>query len=357
MKEVINLAGPAVKIVDSPIPPFNDDQVLIKVVVSGSNPKDWKVPEWAHTMEEDNGSGLIQRAKEGVNQGDDIAGIVEKVGKNVVEFKPGDRVAAFHEMCSPGGSYAEYAVAWSDTTFHLPKHTSFEEAATIPLAALTAAVSLHANHRLPTPWTPAREPIPFVIYGASTAVGSFAIKLACNSNIHPIIAIAGKGAHYVEKLIDRSKGDTIVDYRGGAEATIKGITSGVQQAGHSAARHALDCVVTEHSVDVLKKSLASDGHYDCVLPNNELDTSPLKKTVTNVGSTHGMPGYESNKGLGFVISRYFARALQLNEFSGHPYEVRPGGLEGVEQAMKDLKDGKASAVKYIFRIADTPGIA
>jgi NADPH2:quinone reductase len=37
-----------------------------------------------------------------------------------------------HQMMSPGGSYAEYAVAWAYTTFHIPEKTSFEEAATIP---------------------------------------------------------------------------------------------------------------------------------------------------------------------------------------------------------------------------------
>jgi NADPH:quinone reductase-like Zn-dependent oxidoreductase len=41
-------------------------------------------------------------------------------------LKVGDRVAAFHEMRTPGGSYAEYAVAWAYTTFHLPEKTSFE---------------------------------------------------------------------------------------------------------------------------------------------------------------------------------------------------------------------------------------
>lgn len=72
-------------IVDSPIPKPNDDQVVIKVVVSGSNPKDWKIPAWlGKTM----------------NTGDDIAGIVHEVGANVTEFKPGDRVFAFHEMVS-----------------------------------------------------------------------------------------------------------------------------------------------------------------------------------------------------------------------------------------------------------------
>lgn len=70
---------------DAPIPTPNDDQLVIKVVVSGSNPKDWKIPEWF---------------KKNSNTGDDIAGIVHEVGKNVSEFKKGDRVFAFHEMVS-----------------------------------------------------------------------------------------------------------------------------------------------------------------------------------------------------------------------------------------------------------------
>lgn len=60
------------------------------------------------------------------NQGDDISGIVHEVGERVSEFKPGDRVAAFHEMQQPGGSYAEYALSWAHTTIHLPEKTSFE---------------------------------------------------------------------------------------------------------------------------------------------------------------------------------------------------------------------------------------
>lgn len=99
---------------DTPIPEPNDDQVLIRVVVSGSNPKDWKLPD------------IFTDAA--TNEGDDIAGVVEKVGANVFEFKPGDRVAAFHEMRTRGGSYAEYAIAWQHTTFHIPEKTSFEGA-------------------------------------------------------------------------------------------------------------------------------------------------------------------------------------------------------------------------------------
>ncbi|PCG88617.1 hypothetical protein PENOC_110240 [Penicillium occitanis (nom. inval.)] len=353
MKEVINLAGPTVKIVESPIPEPNDDQVLIKVVVSGSNPKDWKVPELAASG--NNSLDILVAAKKGVNQGDDVAGVVEKVGSRVVEFKRGDRVAAFHEMCTPGGSYAEYALAWSHTTFHLPKHTSFEEAATIPLAALTAAVSLYAHLRFPPPWSPASEPTPFIVYGASTAVGSYAIKLARNSNIHPIIAISGKGSRYVQGLLDQSKGDAVIDYREGVTATTKAIRDSLEKAGHSSVRHALDAVIIMQSAEILKQSVTPGGQVDFVLPN-DLDVSPAIKSITSVGSVHKQPGFGNYEELGFIFSRYFTRALQNGSFSGHPFEIRPRGLEGVEGALKDLKAGKASATKYIFRIADTPGL-
>lgn len=111
MKEAIVDKGTKVTIQDVPIPKPNSDQVLIKVICSGSNPKDWKVPNYTGPH----------------NSGDDIAGLIEEVGENVTEFKKGDRVAAFHEMMKPNGSFAEYAIAWAHTTFHLPKQTSFEE--------------------------------------------------------------------------------------------------------------------------------------------------------------------------------------------------------------------------------------
>ena len=99
------------RIVDSPIPVPSTNQVLIRVVVSGSNPKDWKIPVY-----------YGQEA----NHGDDIAGIIEAIGPNVTEFKKGDRVAAYHQVMAPHGSYAEYAIAWDHTTFHVPEKTSFE---------------------------------------------------------------------------------------------------------------------------------------------------------------------------------------------------------------------------------------
>lgn len=118
MKEAIVSKGPKVTIHDVPIPKPEADQVLIKVIYSGSNPKDWKIADFFNI--------------DG-NAGDDISGIVESVGEGVLEFKKGDRVAAFHEMMQPHGSFAEYAIAWAHTTFHLPAKTSFEEVSILEL--------------------------------------------------------------------------------------------------------------------------------------------------------------------------------------------------------------------------------
>jgi NADPH2:quinone reductase len=69
------------------------------------------------------------------NSGDDIAGTIYKMGENVLasgEFSVGDRVAAFHPMFTPGGAYAEYALAPQSTILKLPVAVSFEGEQTSP---------------------------------------------------------------------------------------------------------------------------------------------------------------------------------------------------------------------------------
>jgi NADPH:quinone reductase-like Zn-dependent oxidoreductase len=54
---------------------------------------------------------------------------------------------------------------------------------------MTAAIALYQQHKLPLPWLPAKEKIPLIVYGGSSAVGAFAIKLAKLSKISPIIGM------------------------------------------------------------------------------------------------------------------------------------------------------------------------
>jgi len=252
-------------------------------------------------------------------------------------------------MMTPGGSFAEYAVGWAHTTFHIPKNISFEQASTIPLAAMTSALGMFLRLGLPDPWSPAKEPTPLVVYGGAAAVGAYAIKFAQLANIHPIIAVAGRGEKFVEGLIDRSKGDTIVDYRKGDESVIQGIKSALKGAQLN---YAFDATSEHNSYTNIVQALSPTGHITLVLPGRKYEGIPesVNMSITSVGESH-----KGDKEFAHVYFRYVAKGLKEGWFTPHPHEVVEGGLEGVETGLRNLKEGKASGVKYVFRIGEEGG--
>lgn len=231
------------------------------------------------------------------------------------------------------------------------------EAATIPLAAMTAALGLYQKLKLPLPWNPASEPLPLVVYGGATAVGAFVIKLARLSNIHPLITVAGKGSAFVKTLLDPEKGDTVIDYRDGDEAVRTKIKAA---AGGRPIRYAYDAVSENGSFQNIGAVLTAPGEITTVLPSD--DYQPPEGILVSrpiAGSVHRPPAAGKtieDAEFGAAFFPFLGRGLAQGWFSGHPYEVRPGGLAGIEGALQDLKAGKASAVKYVVRIGETEGV-
>jgi hypothetical protein len=186
------------------------------------------------------------------------------------------------------------------------------------------------------------------------------------SNIHPIIAVAGRAQAFVEKLITRNKGDTIVDYRNGDPAVVSGIKDALKKAGVSEVKHAFDAVSEHNSYQNLSQVLSKEGSkITLVLPAKDYKEIPdyIQKSTTMVGSVHAKIPTDSTKGkagiktggkeFGFVFFRFFARGLQEGWFTAHPWEVIPGGLNGVEKGLANMKAGVNSATKYVFKIEDT----
>ncbi|KAF2182940.1 GroES-like protein [Zopfia rhizophila CBS 207.26] len=322
-----------VNIVDSPIPIPKDGGVLICVVVSGSNPKDWKQ--------------VVYNGKP-ANSGDDIAGIVEVVGANVVEFKPCDRVGAFHEMYTPHGAFAEYAIAWASTTFHIPSNITFGEAAAVPLAGMTAAPGMYRYLGIPHPWmveddSPNAGPI--VVYGVGSAVGAYAVQLARKSGTYSIICVAGQSKAHVETLIDRNKGDTIIDYRAGPEAVVAEIKKALGGKPDQILGAVLNpkggkmAIVLPKSGAKISKIFLKGIPEGYVLPAVEGVPKSVEVYATYVGSVHG-----EDKHFGFLFFRYLALGLEEGWFKAHPQEVVPGGLGGIPQGLKNLRAGKAHSV-------------
>ncbi|KAJ5816300.1 hypothetical protein N7447_008533 [Penicillium robsamsonii] len=358
MKEAIVRKDTSVDIVDSPIPKPEPGHVLIKVIVAGSNPKDWKIP--------------IMRGTD-MNTGDDIAGTVEAVGEDVVGFKKGDRVAAFHEMMTSHGAFAEYAIAPYYTTFHIPDSTTFEEAATIPLAAYTSACALFQELELPEPWSPLSKAAgkegtkrPLLIYGASTATGAFAIKLAVAANIHPIITVGSKRSEFIKPFLDESKGDVLVDYTAypTEEELIKAIQEAVKKGGAPDGRcwKAFDTVSEDDTVRLVTKVIAGPPDAagrrpkvtNIFLKTEVEDSDPSVDIVFSmVGQVHYAD--ENDKLIGVTWGAAFARGLREGWLTAHPYTIGKNGLEGLSEGLKGLKDGNIRAQKFLTRPSETPG--
>jgi len=155
-----------VTVKDAPKPQvLKPDDIIIRVVVAGCNPKDWKMP-----------AGILKTIAECPNSGDDIAGFVGQVGSAVLAFRPGDRVAALHQLGAPAGAYAEFARVKEYTTFHIGT-IPFERAATLPMATFMAVLGLFGTLRLTSSlWDRVVKPTTLLIYGASSSVGSMAVK-------------------------------------------------------------------------------------------------------------------------------------------------------------------------------------
>jgi len=143
-------------------PLIADDQVLVRVRASSVNPVEWYgvyAPPFVRVI-----SRQLRRPKD-PSLGVDLAGTVEAVGKNVTAFRPGDEVFGASDA-----SWAEYAAASATKLAHKPANVSFEEAAGVPVAGLTALQALRDHGAV----QPGQK---VLINGASGGVGTYAIQI------------------------------------------------------------------------------------------------------------------------------------------------------------------------------------
>ena len=150
--------------VKKPVP--DDNQVLIKISAAAVNPLDWHYMQGTPYMIRAFGLGM--RKPKNPHLGVDVAGTVEAVGKNVTQFKPGDEVFGVRN-----GAFAEYVCARPDRGGIVlkPANVTFEQAAAIPVAAVTALQGLRDKGKV----QPGQK---VLINGASGGVGTFAVQIA-----------------------------------------------------------------------------------------------------------------------------------------------------------------------------------
>lgn len=168
-------------------PSVKPNHILVRVMANSTNPADWHIlrgkPFFARFS-----FGLLR--PRGKIPGADFAGIIEEVGKDVPQFKAGDRV--FGEMLE-GGAFAEYTCAPADVCAIMPEGSDFATMASVPVAGLTALQALITHGRL-------QEGESFLINGSSGGVGHFAVQIAKAFGAKVTAVCSGKNTGFVTAL-------------------------------------------------------------------------------------------------------------------------------------------------------------
>jgi NADPH:quinone reductase-like Zn-dependent oxidoreductase len=232
--------GPQVLHVEQvPKPVPADDQLLVRVHAAAVNPLDW------HYMR---GVPYIMRLESGFFRpkdqrlGVDFAGTVEAVGKGVTSFKPGDEVFG-----GRGGAFAEYVVVKASRNIQLkPERITFEQAAGVPIAAVTALQALRDKGEL-------QEGQKVLINGASGGVGTFAVQIAKAFGAE----VTGVASTRNVELVRSLGADHVIDY------TKQDFTQGDV---------IYDLVVDNignHSFDDIRRVLKPEGRYVMIGSNDK----------------------------------------------------------------------------------------
>jgi len=188
---VYGRSGVVIEEIEKPTPA--DDEVLIKIRAASINAPDWRLLS---------ASPLVRRLMFAIGKrkvarpGSDVAGVVEAVGKNVTQFKPGDAVFG---CCR--GSFAEYGCGLESYLVAKPDGLTFEQAACVAVAGLTALQGLRDKAKV-------QRGEKVLINGGSGAVGTFAVQIAKSLGAE-VTAVCSPGNVEMVRSIGA---DRVIDY-------------------------------------------------------------------------------------------------------------------------------------------------
>jgi NADPH:quinone reductase-like Zn-dependent oxidoreductase len=175
--------------IEKPLP--TEDEVLVKIHASSVNPAEWY--GMTGLVIARFGNGLFK--PKDIRLGVDYSGVVEAVGKNVTDFKPGDAVFG-----ARSGAFAEY-VCVKKHIYHKPANITFEQAGSVAVAAMTALQGLRDHGKI-------KPGDKVLINGAAGGVGTFAVQIAKAFGAEVTGVTSTKNVEMVRSL----GADHVVDY-------------------------------------------------------------------------------------------------------------------------------------------------
>ncbi len=299
--------------VAKPVP--GADEVLVRVRAASINPADWHNLTGAPYAAVRPMVGF--GAPNNIRFGTDYAGVVEAVGSNVTTFKPGDEVFG-----ARSGSLAEYVEARADRSIVLkPENITFEQAAAIPIAAITALQGLRDHGQI-------GPGMKVLINGASGGVGTFAVQIAKAFGAEVTGVCSTRNVELVRSL----GADRVIDY------TKENFTEGTER---------YDLIldnVGNHSVLRTKRALEPDGTLVLISgPKSDPWIGPLWR----VAELFLMSPFVSQE-MTFFVAQLNPADLQVLAELVHEKSVTPAidrrySLDEAAAAMAYLGEGHARA--------------
>lgn len=184
--------GTNLEIRDVPLPVLEDDEVLVRVKAAAVNPLDNMI---IHGEVK-----LIVPYKMPLIMGNEFSGIVEKTGKNTTRFKVGDKVYGRMPL-KKIGAFAQYAAIEESALALMPDYLSFEEAASIPLTALTAMQAFEIMQ--------VKSGESIFISGGTGSLGAMAIPIAKSLGLH----VYTNGSKENEERVRKLGAERFIDYK------------------------------------------------------------------------------------------------------------------------------------------------
>ncbi|KAF2448272.1 GroES-like protein [Karstenula rhodostoma CBS 690.94] len=333
------------------------DELLVKVVAVALNPTDWKHVEL----------GITTRPTVGC----DYAGVVQEVGPEVVRFKKGDRVLGIvhgsNQVRPDNAAFQEFVYAKEGLTAHVPDQMSFE-AATLGVGIITVGQGMYQEMPIPWPDRPLKEKVPILIYGGSSATGALGIQFAKLSG-YEVITTAGKSNFdYVKSL----GADAVFDSRSPT------VGEDIRAYTNDKLYYAWDTIGEHGSPETSAKALASNApegqklYYGTILlkdiahfieRDGKFEARPDDVVLSmSLGYTAGGEAFKYGDLEFPVRPEDYAFAKKWTPFASdliaqgkikpHRAEVREGGFKSIASGLEDVKNGKISGVKVVYRVAE-----
>ena len=318
-----------VRVAEMPRPELRQDDVLVQNHAAGVNPLDSKIRDGAFKT--------ILPYRLPLILGNEVAGVVERVGSRVRWFKPGDEVYA-----RPGkdriGTFAEYSAVREDDLAHKPRSLSMEQAASIPLVGLTAWQALIERAQL-------KRGQRVLIHAGSGGVGTFAIQLARQVGAYVATTTSSANVDWVQRL----GADVVIDYKKDDFEKIL--------HDYDVVLNSLDAETLEKSLQVLKpggKLISISGPPDPDFAK-ELGLSPALGLVMRLLS-YRIRKKAKRRGIGYSFLFMRANGDQLREIGAlidsgviRPVVDRVFAFESTKEAMAYVETGRAKG-KVVVKI-------